>query len=153
MMKVLSVAALAGLLVLAAPLARAGQEDDAETPDPRIGEEVGSICFARTINGWKALKGVDDVVLLEKGVNDWYYVELQGHCPARVFRMAEQIAIESRPAGGCLARGDVIIVRDVGRFTSRCFVRNIRRWDDAAPAPEKKEDDEAENGRTPETTE
>lgn len=130
-MKGLIAAAGAGaVLIAAAAMAEEAKKSDA--PDPRIGAEVSSICFARTINGWKALKGVDNVVLLEKGVNDWFYVELQGYCPSRIFRAAETIGIESRPSGGCVTRGDVIIVRDSGHFTSRCFITRMSEWDEKA---------------------
>ena len=81
-------------------------------PDPRIGKEVNSICFQSTINGWRAVKGEDDVVLLERGVNNWYRVELLGACDYRLFRSAISIGIDSRPGGGCVTRGDRIIVED-----------------------------------------
>jgi hypothetical protein len=121
----------------AAALAEETNKTDA--PDPRIGAEVNSICFARTINGWKALKGVDNVVLLAKGANDWFYVEVQGYCPSRIFRAAETIGIESRPSGGCVTRGDVIIVRDAGHFTSRCYITRMSVWDDKAQPDESDE--------------
>lgn len=81
-------------------------------PDPRIGEEVRSICFGRSINGWRAVKGEDDVVLLQRGVSHWYRVELLGACDYRVLRSAIAIGIDSRPSGGCITRGDAIIVED-----------------------------------------
>ncbi|GAB4518671.1 MAG: hypothetical protein Kow00133_03900 [Amphiplicatus sp.] len=139
---------LLGLAVSAAFLAagsvmdaRAGEEEgeqeaDAVEADPRLGAEVDRICFGRNINGWKPAKGEDDVVLLERGVNDWYRVELSGACDERLFRFAHAIGIESRPAGGCVTRGDVIIVEDTGNFTRRCFIRRIYEWDDKASAPE-----------------
>lgn len=130
--------AFAGAL-LAGASALADEKTDAAKPDPRIGETVNQICFAQTINGWKALKGVDDVVLLQRGVNDWYYVELQGYCPSRIFQSAETIGIESKPGGGCLTKGDVIIVKDTAQFPSRCFVTKISKWDDKAKAPEAEE--------------
>ena len=108
----------------------------AEQRDPRIGEEESRICFARNINGWKALKGVDDVVLLETGVNDWHYVELQGYCPSRIFRSAEFIGIDSRPAGGCVTRGDAILVREFSNRTNRCYINGIYKWDDRRLTPE-----------------
>lgn len=135
---------LLGLAVSAAFLAagsvmdaRAGAEKDgAVEADPRLGAEVDRICFGRNINGWKPVKGEDDVVLLERGVNDWYRVELIGACDERLFRFAHKIGIESRPAGGCVTRGDVIIVEDAGDFVRRCHIRRIYEWDDKAPAPE-----------------
>ena len=140
----LTTLALAGSLLVSAN-AFADEKADAAKPDPRIGEEEKQICFAQTINGWKPLKGVDDVVLLQKGVNDWYYVELTGYCPSRVFQTAEAIGIESKPAGGCLTKGDVIIVQDTGGFPSRCFVTKISKWDDKAKAPEAEEEGDKKN--------
>lgn len=131
MLKVLIAFAGAGA-VLVATAAMAEETKQADAPDPRIGAKVDSICFARTINGWKALKGVDNVVLLEKGVNDRFYVEVQGYCPSRIFRSAETIGIESRPSGGCVMRDDIILVRDVGNFTSRCFITRMSEWDEKA---------------------
>lgn len=104
--------------------------------DPRIGEEVDRICFARNINGWKEVKGVDNAVLLESGVNDWHYVTLSGACEARVFRFAHAIGIDNRPGGGCVHKGDAIVVEDNASFTRRCFIRKIYKWNDAAPAAE-----------------
>lgn len=135
MQKTFSSVAFAGVLLVAAN-AFAEDASGAAKADPRIGDEVHEICFVRNINGWKALNDVDNVVLLDRNVNDWHYVELQGYCPSRIFRSAEFIGIESRPSGGCLTRGDVIIVRDFGHFTNRCFVRKISKWDGKAKAPE-----------------
>jgi hypothetical protein len=105
-------------------------------PDSRIGPEVDRICFASTIDGWKEAKGFDDAVLLERGVNEWYLVDLSGACRARDFRFAQTIGIESRPAGGCVSRGDVILVESGGGFMNRCFISKIRKWDDDAPPPD-----------------
>lgn len=144
MRKTLLGLAFAGV-VFAATSGFADEKADSKKPDPRIGEEVNSICFARTINGWKALKGVDNVVLLDKGVHDWYYVELTGYCPARVFQSAERIAIESRPAGGCLTRGDTIVVHDVGNLANRCFIKKMSKWDDKAHPAEDQENSSSES--------
>lgn len=140
------VAPFAALLAYAALPGAALAEHAPDGPDPRLGEEVGSICFARSINGWKALRGVDGVVLLERSVNDWYYVEVTPSCRASMFKFANAIGIDTRPAGGCVTRGDAIIVRDTGQFTRRCYVQNIYRWDDRKLTPE-------ELGETPEEAE
>lgn len=129
---VLSVA----LIALAVSAARAG-EPAATTPDPRLGPEVNRICFARNINGWKELKGDEDAVLLETGVNNWFRVEVAGTCRYRDFRFAQTIGIESRPGGGCVTRGDVILVEGgAGDFVNRCFITRINEWDEKAQAPQ-----------------
>ena len=129
-------------LIAAAPAVRAAMlaaaladEKPPTGPDPRLGPEVNNICFARNINGWKEIKGDDRAVLLETGVNNWYRVELAGSCRYRDFRFAQSIGIESRPGGGCITRGDVILVNGGGGFVNRCFITKINKWDDKAPAP------------------
>lgn len=125
---------LACFAILGTPVAMAGEEAD-DGPDPRIGEEVDQICFGRNINGWRTVDKQDGVLLLERSVNNWYHVELSGACDYRVLRRAHAIGIDSRPAGGCVRRGDIIIVEDSPAFTRRCFIRSIRLWDDDAEAP------------------
>ena len=145
MVKVLKAMALAGI-VFASGAAVAGNPDDDDEADPRIGKEVNRICFSRTIDSWKAVKGEDNVVLLRKGVRDWYRVELVGPCRANDFRSALTIGIESRPAGGCVTRGDVILVRGPGDFVNRCHITKIYEWNPKATAPEKDDKGENENG-------
>ncbi len=135
---------VAAAMFSAVSLPAVAQAEADEAGDPRIGAEVEKICFPRNINGWKEVKGEDNVVLLEESVNDWYRVEVSGACTERVFRFAQVIGIDSRPVGGCVRRGDVIIVQDTGRFTHRCFIKRIYEWDDDAPAPGEEEAEDAE---------
>ncbi len=119
----------------------AGQDKgENDGPDPRIGEKVDRICFAGSINGWRSLKGEDNAVLLQRSVNDWYKAELVGGCRENLFRSALSIGIDSRPAGGCVTRGDVIIVEDTPGFTRRCTISAIYKWDE--DAAEETEDSE-----------
>ena len=125
-------------IACASTAAFAGSEKQ-KGPDPRIGEKVDRICFQQSINGWREADGHRRAVLLERGVNNWYFVKLSGACHARDFRFAQTIGIESRPAGGCLRRGDVILVRGGGDFVNRCHIRGIYQWDEDAEAPEDEE--------------
>lgn len=129
---VLGLAATIGAMGFSTP----GFAKDDDAADPRIGEEVNRICFRPNINGWRTVGGLDDVILLQQGVNDWYYVELLGPCPNRVLRSAIQIGIESLPGPSCITRGDVIIVRDTPGLERRCNVQRMYKWDDDAVAPE-----------------
>jgi hypothetical protein len=110
----------------------AGDKKPGADPDPRIGKEVDRICFQSTINGWRAVKGEDDVVLLERGVNSWYRVELLGACDYRLFRSALAIGIDSSPGGGCVTRGDRIIVEDGPGFERSCVITHMYEWDEDA---------------------
>ncbi len=135
MLKILSLIASAGLAAAAmATVGFAQPQEDGATADPRLGKEVRNICFQSTINSWKAIKGEDDVVLLERGVNHWYRVELAGGCRSNILRSALTIGIDSRPAGGCVSRGDVIIVRETHGFDRRCVITKMYEWDEDAGA-------------------
>lgn len=134
---------LAAGALLAAAMAAPAQASASGDGDPRLGPEVDRICFARSIRNWRELRGEDRVVLLERGVNDWYRVELMGACDASTFRFAHTIGLETRPAGGCVGRGDVIIVGDAGSFTRRCMISRMYKWNIKAPPPAA-ESDEAE---------
>ncbi|GJL91924.1 DUF6491 family protein [Hyphococcus sp.] len=143
MLKRVSFIAAAGLGAALFSATGFAKEPEGANADPRIGEEVRNICFGQSINGWKGLKGEDDVVLLKRSVSDWYRVELAGACDYRLFRSAMAIGIDSRPAGGCVSRGDVIIVKDTPGFDRRCVITRIQKWDeDAAAAPDDEGDSE-----------
>jgi hypothetical protein len=134
-------AALAGGVLVAAPAAFAGEETADES---RAGEEVGRICFGRDINNFKAIEGEDDAILLERGVNDWYKVTLVGACSYRELRWAQSVAIEQRPAGGCVTSGDYLVFSRsaFGDFSfpnaTRCAISEIYKWD---PDAAEEEDD------------
>lgn len=135
----------AAVVLLAAAVAAPARAGEPAGDDPRLGPEVDRICFARSIRNWRELRGEDRVVLLERGVNDWYRVELTGACDASTFRFAQTIGLETRPAGGCVGRGDVIIVGDAGSFTRRCMISRMYKWDiKAKPPAASAETDDAE---------
>lgn len=120
--------------------------------DPRQGAEVDRICFGRNINNFKAIDGVDDVILLEKGVNDWYRAKLIGACSYSQLRGAQAVAIEQHPAGGCVTPGDYLIFSRsaFGDFsfpnTTRCAITDIHEWNEDVAA---KDADGAETDPSP----
>lgn len=97
----------------------------------RQGKEVDRICFARQINGWRAIG--EHAVLLEKGVNDWYKLDLVGTCrPEWAFNA---IAVRTRPAGSlCLSKGDRIETFTTPMVES-CAIVAIYEWDEKAEVP------------------
>lgn len=133
------VAGLAGLCGATA-IGPAAAEDGAA--DPRQGEQVDSICFGRNINNFETIDGVDDAILLEKSVNRWYKADLIGACSYRELKWALSVAIDQRPAGGCVRRGDRLIFSRsaFGDFsfqnTTRCVITDIYGWDPDATAEE-----------------
>jgi len=131
----------AGFFFLGSGVALAGDDGD-----PRQGEQVDRICFGRDINNFKTIKGEDDAVLLEKGVNDWYKATLIGACSYRQLKWAQAVAIDQRPAGGCVTPGDTLIFsRSIsGSFrssdTTRCAISEIYEWDEDATADDEDAD-------------
>ena len=123
----------AAMLAAIAALSTSASAGD-EKPDPRIGEPVDRICFGRNINNFKVIEGEDDTVLLEKGVNDWYKAKLIGACNYRELKWAQAVAIEQRPAGGCVTTGDYLIFSRsaFGDFSfpnaTRCAISEIYEW-------------------------
>ncbi|MEE2691344.1 MAG: DUF6491 family protein [Pseudomonadota bacterium] len=121
--------------------------------DPRIGEKVDRICFASGINGFQTPKGFDDAVILTKGVRDKYLVELSG-AGFGSLRFAQSVAIASRPADGCVSRGDKLIFSDSAfgfdrdnRINQNSYlITAIYEWnEDAAKQDESKDDAESED--------
>ncbi len=116
--------------------ARSGEP--AADGDPRLGEEVDQICFSRDISNFRTIDDEDDAVLLERGVNDWYKTTLAGACNYNQLRFAQSVAIDDRPRGGCIRRGDALVFSNsaFGDFSfpnaTRCIIVEIRRWDPKA---------------------
>ncbi len=108
--------------------------------DPRLGEEVDRICFSRNISNFRTIDDEDDAVLLERGVNDWYKTTLSGACNYSRLRFAQSVAIDERPRGGCIRRGDALVFSDsaFGDFSfpnaTRCIIVEIHRWNPKAAA-------------------
>lgn len=85
------------------------------------GEELNSICFNRQINGWQPLNR--NAIILEKGLNDYYRVTLNGGCDAEHSGLS--IATKSR-TGICLQEGDEIDFE--GDFYPSCRIDQINAW-------------------------
>ncbi len=150
-MKRSNIGFLAVLVGLCGPLLIGPASAEGEEADPRQGEQVDSICFGRNINNFETIDGVDDAILLEKSVNRWYKAELVGACSYRQLKWALSVAIDQRPAGGCVRPGDRLIFSSsaFGDFsfqnTTRCVITEIYEWDPDATA----EDADAAEGDAP----
>lgn len=120
---------------VAAALAACQTTEDAREQDQlaraaiaaKQGEQVNRICFASSINSWREFGS--DAVLLRKGANDWYKLDLSGACdPEGAFN---SIAVITRPAGGCVSRGD-----EIGTFDQTiggaCLITEIHEWNEDA---------------------
>jgi hypothetical protein len=133
------------LVLASAAAAQAVVGVAAAEDDPRLGEKVDRICFASNINNFSTIKGVDDAALLEANVDDWYRVDLIGACSYQQLRFAQSVAIDERPRGGCVTKGDALIFSNsaFGDFSfpnaTRCVISAIYRWDEDAEEPESDE--------------
>jgi hypothetical protein len=138
------------LLALAAAVAGSALAGDEATADPRVGEKVDRICFGRNIDGFKTVKGMDDAVLLEKGVNDWYLATLSGACSYSRLKWAMGVAIDQRPSGGCVTPGDHLIFTNsvTGDMsfpnTTRCVINGIYEWNEDAATDAENDDQDTE---------
>jgi hypothetical protein len=130
----------AAVFALAAALTGAPALAEEPSADPRVGDQVDRICFGRDINNFRTIKGEDDAILLERGVNDWYKATLIGACNYSELKWAQAVAIDQRPAGGCVTPGDSLVFSRsaFGDFkfpnTTRCVISDIYKWDPNADA-------------------
>jgi hypothetical protein len=121
---------MAGLAALMAAACQTQTEETADaTPDARQGKEVSQVCFTQQIRSWKPL-GREQAVIIEKGMNEHFKLELIGTCrPDDAFM---NIGLVSRFGGGsCLSRGDDLVT-DARYNDGPCSIRRIYEWDDKA---------------------
>jgi hypothetical protein len=115
-------AACATALLAAACSTPPAETADAK-PDARQGKEVRQICFNQQIRNWRELDRKS--IIVEKGVNDEYKLELIGSCqPQDAFL---NIGLVSRVGGGsCLSSGDKLVTD--AQFDGSCSIRRIYEW-------------------------
>lgn len=123
-------ATLASAVYLACAVAGCETTPDATsgaTVDLRRGEEVGRICFNRTIDGFSNTERGS--VVLSAGPGRDYYVEVSGACLQ--LRHAQTIGIDATLS--CVTRGDILIVSDSissggPQPPDRCLISAIYEW-------------------------
>ena len=93
----------------------------------RQGEAVDRICFTRQIDNWRGLDR--HAILVEKGVNEWFKLDLTGPCePDLAF---ERIALRTSPPGGCLTKGDAVATFSTPTY-GVCRIVAMYKWNAAA---------------------
>ena len=116
--------------------------------DARIGEEVKSLCFASSINGFAEWEDGDGVIV-RKGVRDRFLVTVFGTCTP-----IDHVQSIGTVNGGCLDRGDKLFVSNSftghgsGPFDNQfCRIKAIYEWNaDALDGATDSEDEDAEAG-------
>ncbi len=127
----------------AAALLTAGAADG-RTPFKPLGEEVTRICFADSINRWRTVKDEPDLLLVDRGSNDWYMLELNGKC-ADDMRQSSTLTLESKPGSACIAQGDSISVTDSSSLPKKCRIVRIQQWDETVQSPDEAGEEPAED--------
>lgn len=113
--------------------------------DPRRGEEVDRLCFARQIDSFG--ETTKRAVVVREG-RDYFLVETFPGC----FDLDWAQSLAFDPATSCLSRGDRVFAFDnvfarTDKFSHQqsCRVKTIYKWDRDAEAPDEETDaDEAE---------
>jgi len=104
--------------------------------DPRLGEKVDKICFARNIDGFNALDS--RTLILSDSPKKKYIVETYGPC--NDIDYAWEIALDS--FSSCLRDNDkLIITRGSGvqgrdPLTRTCHIKSIYKWNPKAAEAE-----------------
>ncbi len=98
--------------------------------DPRLGQEVDRICFARNIEGFTTTSR--DTLVIRTSPNTQFLVEVSGTCPSLL--RAQTVAVDSTLS--CVTPGDFLIVsespvslRNRGVVPDRCAINRIFTWD------------------------
>lgn len=99
----------------------------AEGPDPRQGEQVDRVCFARTIDGFS--HATANSVIISKSPNQQYRVETFGQC----FDLDRAHTLRLDSFGSCLSPGDKILAYPFAptRADSQvipCPIKAIYQW-------------------------
>ena len=99
--------------------------------DPRLGEEVRSMCFASSVNSFK--ENTDDTVVLEISPSKNYLVETSS-----CFNLDSAQSVGLDVSTGCARKGDYLIVSDSafglqkssGIGPGRCVIKGIYEWNE-----------------------
>jgi hypothetical protein len=81
--------------------------------------EKPTCAWSRYINSYKMVD--DKTVILEQSPGKRYKATLSNRC--RDLKFSIRIAVDSHDS--CLRRGDALIVRSGGDFTTRCYIDDI----------------------------
>jgi hypothetical protein len=116
--------------------------------DPRLGEKVDRICFARNIDSFG--DNTRDTFTVREG-RDHYLIEVFGTCTP----LEHAVTMKIDASTSCLTNGDRIAVsdslmpqRNQPFSTARCVVKSMYKWDPKAEKPDgdlKKDPTESED--------
>ena len=93
--------------------------------DPRVGEEVRGVCFAREMDGWQDVDNDRKAIILRMNNGETFKLKLLGGCnPA--FANSDLAIIDSTKEG-CFTPRDKVRTGSDPRL--ECIVTSIHKWD------------------------
>ena len=94
--------------------------------DPRVGEEVSQVCYARNISGWSNVDNDDNALIVNIRNKETYKVALIGGCNPD--RAINKVAVITRGANGCMSAGDKLSTDSQLNKQASCTIRGIYEW-------------------------
>lgn len=94
--------------------------------DPRIGEEVKSVCSIRSIRGWQHVDNDRDALIVNMPRDKSYKLSLMGFCDAE-WAMTK-IAVVSKTGSQCMHRGDKVLTDSDVMSSGACTIHKIQEW-------------------------
>ncbi|WP_300392503.1 DUF6491 family protein [Henriciella sp.] len=136
LMQTLTLGAAAAAMLAACSSAPSNEEEMADwMNDARLGEKVDRICFQSSIDNFRM--ATKNTVIVEKGVNKEYLIEVMGSC--HDLAHANALSFDTFPGSGCISKGDSIYGYDsvFGRDNTgippmRCPISSIYEWNEDA---------------------
>lgn len=94
--------------------------------DPRIGQEVKSVCSIRSIRGWQHVDNDRDALIVKMPRDKSYKLSLMGFCDAE-WAMTK-IAVVSKTGSQCMHRGDKVLTDSDVMASGACTIHKIQEW-------------------------
>ena len=132
----LALGAAAAAMLAACSSAPSDEEEMADwMNDARLGEKVDRICFQSSIDNFRM--PTRKTVIVEKGVNKEYLIEVMGSC--HDLKNANALSFDTFPGSSCVSKGDSIYGYDsvfgpdsAGIPPMRCPITAIYEWNEDA---------------------
>ena len=144
--KLFTFGAAASALLAACSTPAGGEPDIPEwMNDARLGEKVDRICFTQSVDSFRM--PTRDTVIVEKGVNDEYLIEMFASC--HDLDNAQSLSFDTFAGSSCITKGDSIYAYDsafgpdsTGIPPVRCPISAIYEWNEEAAEQEEDMDGE-----------
>ncbi len=142
-----------GMLAACAPTDTTPADNDvAEAPDPRRGEEVKKVCFSSQIDSFG--ETTRRTVVVRKSIKERYLIETYS-----CFNLDHAQGLSFDTFSSCISKGDYLFAFDSPfvsgsdkSFKNRCAIKAIYKWDPDAEVEEAEDATEDSQEDTSETS-